>query len=108
MNTAEGDQVVQATTPVGIYPAGASPFGLLDCAGNVWEWCSTRWEKSYPYDIREDEGADAYLAGTNVRVLRGGSWFGLQNDARCAVRIRIQPYYRNVVNGCRVARVSPI
>ena len=36
-NTSEGQ--VGRTTPIGIYPDGASPFGVLDMAGNVWEWC---------------------------------------------------------------------
>jgi formylglycine-generating enzyme required for sulfatase activity len=33
------------TTPVGQYPQGASPYGVLDTAGNVWEWMSSLWGK---------------------------------------------------------------
>jgi formylglycine-generating enzyme required for sulfatase activity len=56
----------QGTCPVASYPAGASPFGALDMAGNVWEWTSSAY---CSYD-RRDCGADK-------RVIRGGGWNNL-------------------------------
>jgi formylglycine-generating enzyme required for sulfatase activity len=71
------------TTPVGAYPQGASPYGLLDMAGNVWEWTRSVYKK-YPYDPddgREDLEAESY------RVLRGGSWANISRRfARCSYR----------------------
>ena len=70
------------TAPVGAYPRGASPYGVLDMAGNVWEWTSSLY-KPYPYDPRdgrEDPEADGR------RVLRGGSFYSDQGLVRCAFR----------------------
>jgi formylglycine-generating enzyme required for sulfatase activity len=59
----DGDDAAPATAPVGSYPAGASPFGVLDLAGNVWEWTDSAY---CPYGAAE--------CGDSRRVLRGGGW----------------------------------
>ncbi len=57
------------TVPVGQYPRGASPYGVLDMAGQVWEWTTSIY-KSYPYDMH-DGREDLSLAA--ARVVRGGN-----------------------------------
>jgi formylglycine-generating enzyme required for sulfatase activity len=103
-NTLEGR--VLATTPVGVYSEAAAPCGALDLAGNVWEWTSSRWGPdverptfgySYdPGDGREEPG------GTDLRVVRGGSWYNEAKSARCAYRGRNGPVTRNGRLGFRV------
>jgi formylglycine-generating enzyme required for sulfatase activity/DNA-binding winged helix-turn-helix (wHTH) protein len=102
LNAREGTQKVYCSTPVGIYPGGASPFGLLDCAGNCWEWCATRWQKPFPYDASQDEWTDDYLEGQNLRALRGGSWNYESEVMRCAYRFRFQPFGWNDRGGFRL------
>jgi formylglycine-generating enzyme required for sulfatase activity len=56
------------TTAVGLYPHGATKQGVLDMAGNVWEWCLNTYEHpEAPESLRIDESSTS-------RVLRGGSW----------------------------------
>jgi len=89
-NTGEGGP--RRTTPVGKYsPAGDSPYGAADMAGNVWEWCSSL-SGGYPYD--PDNGREDLEAG-GARVLRGGSWLNAARAARCACRSRYNPDGRN-------------
>lgn len=72
---------------VGQLPQGASPYGCLDMAGNVWEWCSSL-HRPYPY--REDDGREA-PESHDFRVLRGGSYAHPTKDLRCALRARSAP-----------------
>ncbi|MBV7339774.1 SUMF1/EgtB/PvdO family nonheme iron enzyme [Chloroflexi bacterium TSY] len=102
----------QSTTPVGIFPNGASLDGCLDMAGNVWEWTrslwGTDWEKTdfgYPYD--PTDGRENLSAGDDtLRVLRGGSFANNDNGVRCANRDRNDPDYRLNFIGFRCV-VSP-
>ena len=97
---------LQKTTPVGSYPTGASPYGALDMAGNVWEWCATQWCKAYPYQI-EDEWQAAYVeAAAPYRVFRGGSWYFNSAYVRGAYRSDGDPRDRDNFVGLRVASHS--
>ncbi|MBT3389541.1 MAG: SUMF1/EgtB/PvdO family nonheme iron enzyme [Chloroflexi bacterium] len=94
----------EETAPVGSFLAGVSPYGVLDMAGNVWEWVSSLYE-GYPYDA--EDGRENMDAG-DKRVLRGGSWFNHGNLLRVAYRGSNVPSLRNYLIGFRCARsVTP-
>jgi formylglycine-generating enzyme required for sulfatase activity len=78
---------VGTTTPVGRYPEGATPHGLMDMAGNVWEWMENLY--------RKDE---------SWRAVRGGSWYRDVSSLRCAARGDSYPHYRYYGGGFRVVR----
>jgi formylglycine-generating enzyme required for sulfatase activity len=98
-NTREAE--LNTSCAVGIFAAGASPYGVLDMSGNVWEWCTTRWQDVYPLP-QENEWTTDYLFGDAARVLRGGSWGNLRWYARCARRNRFIPNLRRNGVGFRI------
>ena len=77
---------IGATSRVTRYPNGVSPYGCYDMAGNVWEWTDSWYEE-----------------GT-YRVLRGGSWSGVRDGARCAGRGRSDPGPGDIGLGFRCVR----
>lgn len=97
------DTGIGQTSAVGLFPNGASPYGVMDMSGNVWELCSSQY-KSYPFD-----GADGRedLGGTSARVVRGGSWAYIQGSTRAAFRRNYLPTDRNNIIGFRVVCSSP-
>jgi len=86
------------TTPVTQYEGkGDSPFGVVDMAGNVWEWCQTDY----------DNKTNNINSNATLRVLRGGSW--LNNYAanfRCDVRGWGDPNLRGNGGGLRLSRFN--
>jgi iron(II)-dependent oxidoreductase len=88
------------TTPVGSYTAGASPYGVMDMAGNVWEWCKDWYDENY-YASAPSQNPLGPSPGT-WRVLRGGSWFYADPVIlRAANRNWYGPVIRNSLNGFR-------
>ncbi|MGH7492564.1 MAG: SUMF1/EgtB/PvdO family nonheme iron enzyme [bacterium] len=106
------DLGLEDTTPVGIFPAGASPYGVLDMAGNVWEWTRSLWRKDastpefrYPYD--PTNGRENLEAADDIsRVVRGGSFYDFARRVRCSCRFGDYPLVRVGDFGFRVA-LSP-
>ncbi len=91
------------TTPVGAFPEGASPYGLHDMSGNVWEWTAS-WYLPHPGNTRKSENF-----GHLYRVLKGGSWWDC-SFYRCGIsaptfnRSFFNPRVKNASFGFRCAR----
>ena len=85
-NAADG---YEYTAPVGSFASDASPYGCLDMAGNVWEWCADRYDDGY-YSKSPARNPTGPRDG-KLRVLRGGSWFILSKYVRAALRGRGRP-----------------
>jgi formylglycine-generating enzyme required for sulfatase activity len=93
---------VLRTTPVGVYPMGASRLGVHDLLGNIWEWTSSA---KFPYPYRSDDGREIPFLPDSRRVVRGGSWAVSKSSARNSCRGNFPPdnMVRNYI-GFRVAR----
>lgn len=86
--------------PVGRLKNGAGPFGALDMAGNVSEWCQDFYDATY---YRSSRGEDPPgPADGATRVVRGGNWFSRPGELRAANRFEFVPDYRGRGVGIRV------
>lgn len=113
------------TTPVGAYPAGASPYGALDMVGNVWEWTQSL-QAPYPYVADDGRNSDQPAIERRTprflrrlirnapehapppvetrRIIRGGCYANPEGFARCACRLRLHPERRTPFLGVRLVR----
>lgn len=95
--------------PVGSYPSGASAYGALDMAGNVWEWVADWFNDDYYRRTGVSLNPTGPLSGT-TRVTRGGSWTRAPHLAITTVRNPVQP--RTVSNEigfrCAVSTSRPL
>jgi formylglycine-generating enzyme required for sulfatase activity len=90
-NLANFNKNVGATTPVDRYPAGATLLGLMDMAGNVWEWMENYYGKDKEWI-----------------ALRGGSWYHEEGSLVCSARDYFYPHYDwHYDYGFRVLRAPP-
>ncbi|MEU8257438.1 ergothioneine biosynthesis protein EgtB [Micromonospora inaquosa] len=90
--------------PVGAYPAGASPLGVHQLIGDVWEWTSTAFDghpgfTAFPYR----EYSEVFF-GDDYRVLRGGSFGTDRSACRGTFRNWDYPIRRQIFSGFRCAR----
>jgi formylglycine-generating enzyme required for sulfatase activity len=100
---------INTTSAVGCFPHGASPYGIEELSGNVWEWTRSL-EGDYPYPARRAARAkreDMQAPKGTSRVLRGGALWNGHQLVRCGYRYW---YFARDVDfnfGFRVAVAGP-
>jgi formylglycine-generating enzyme required for sulfatase activity len=112
------------TTAVNAYDSGASPYGVLDLAGNVWEWTQSL-QSAYPYNADDGRNGNEARVSRPVprflqrllrnepehalptietrRIIRGGCYANPEGFARSACRLRLSPERRTPFLGIRLA-----
>jgi very-short-patch-repair endonuclease len=98
VNTVEAG-IQNRSTAVGMYPHGAAACSALDMAGNLWEWCLNKYAEPEVCEVD---------ASSDLRVLRGGSFYNPQDRAAASYRHLSPPYDRYLSNGLRLVLGSPM
>ncbi|HEX9869624.1 MAG TPA: SUMF1/EgtB/PvdO family nonheme iron enzyme, partial [Candidatus Tectomicrobia bacterium] len=102
------DTNIGGTSAVGCFPGGASPHGVEDMSGNVWEWTRSLWgmnwrQPDFTYPYHPGDGRENREASENtLRVLRGGAFYYRRGLVRCAYRDRYFSVGRGRYLGFRV------
>jgi len=91
---------VKRTTSVTQYSLGASPYGVYNMGGNVWDWCLT------DFDNPQIDASMEKISSNSERVLRGGSFFSVTYASRSALRGCASPHLRYFDYGFRIMRPS--
>ena len=107
-NTAEASPPVGDNAKVGQYPAGASPYGALDMAGNVWEWVSDWYDPNYYSQLQQSQPSppknpQGPASGTQ-RIAHGGDAFARLTHLRIAFRGNLDPSTNDHSLGFRCAQ----
>jgi eukaryotic-like serine/threonine-protein kinase len=89
------------TSEVGSYPSGASPYGAMDMAGNVWEWVADWYDSGY-YGVSPSSNPAGPTDGL-YRSQRGGSWVDDSDLLQASVRLWGNPGDLNFDSGFRCA-----
>jgi formylglycine-generating enzyme required for sulfatase activity len=89
------------TNASGSYPAGASPYGALDMAGNVYEWVSDWYDETY-YGSSPANDPQGPATG-NFKVMRGGSFYNNHYPLTVALRNSLNPTFQGFTVGFRCA-----
>jgi formylglycine-generating enzyme required for sulfatase activity/N-acetylneuraminic acid mutarotase len=104
-NFVYNNRCVGDTSQVGSFPDGASPYGALDIAGNVWEWVSDYYQADYYSSKPTWSNPTGPASGTN-KLLRGGAWLNVWEYSRVSYRYEHDPNYWGYDVGFRCARAG--
>lgn len=100
-NFGDLDACVGDTSAVGSYPSGASPYGVMDIAGNVWEWVNDWYQTDY-YSVSPSVNPQG-PSNVASKVLRGGSFNFFSSDLRVARRYMFPETHSGIHIGFRCA-----
>ena len=102
VNALDTDDGFATTAPVGSFPGGQSPYGAMDMAGNVWEWCADWYDKKY-YAKNPAKNPQGPEKGTE-KVYRGGAWNNTPYVLQSASRGQAAPDLKENTVGFRCAK----